>query len=121
MIILLVCEGATAPVASEPSGVRIVKFPGFVELPGPSHGSAARRDCGKCFDELDHWILPSRSPQRAETALASRANNLQQSWRFDWEPPKAVLRDVRTIDWILGRLRSSAQADPVAGRPVLGF
>jgi hypothetical protein len=32
------------------------------------------------------------------------ANNLQQSWRFDWEPPKAVLRDVRTIDWILGRL-----------------
>jgi crotonobetainyl-CoA:carnitine CoA-transferase CaiB-like acyl-CoA transferase len=30
------------------------------------------------------------------------ANNLQQSWRFDWEPPKAVLRDVRTIDWIWG-------------------
>jgi hypothetical protein len=30
------------------------------------------------------------------------ANNLQQSWRFDWEPPKAVLRDVWTIDWILG-------------------
>jgi hypothetical protein len=29
------------------------------------------------------------------------ANNLQQSWRFDWEPPKAVLRDVWTIDWIL--------------------
>jgi hypothetical protein len=51
----------------------------------------------------------------------AQANNLQQSWRFDWEPPKAVLRDVRTIDWILGRLRSSAQADPVAGRPVLGF
>ena len=31
-----------------------------------------------------------------------KANNLQQSWRFDWEPPKAVLRDVWTIDWILG-------------------
>jgi hypothetical protein len=30
------------------------------------------------------------------------ANNLQQSWRFDREPPKAVLRDVWTIDWILG-------------------
>jgi hypothetical protein len=30
------------------------------------------------------------------------ANNLQQSWRFDWEPPKAVLRDVWTIVWILG-------------------
>jgi sRNA-binding protein len=36
-------------------------------------------------------------------ALTRReANNLQQSWRFDWEPPKAVLRDVRTIDWIWG-------------------
>jgi hypothetical protein len=30
--------------------------------------------------------------------LQTRANNLQQSWRFDWEPPKAVLRDVWTID-----------------------
>jgi hypothetical protein len=49
------------------------------------------------------------------------ANNLQQSWRFDWEPPKAVLRDVRTIDWIFGRLRSLAQTDPVVDRPVLGF
>jgi hypothetical protein len=33
---------------------------------------------------------------------SSEANNLQQSWRFDREPPKAVLRDVWTIDWILG-------------------
>ena len=32
----------------------------------------------------------------------ARANNLQQSWRFDWEPPKAVLRDVWTKVWILG-------------------
>jgi hypothetical protein len=50
-----------------------------------------------------------------------KANNLQQSWRFDWESPKAVLRDVRIIVWTLGRLRSSAQADPVTGRPVLAF
>src|ERR1700756_640441 len=35
-------------------------------------------------------------------AICEAANNLQQSWRFDWGPPKAVLRDVRTIDWILG-------------------
>src|ERR1700758_1423066 len=62
-------------------------------------------------------FLPGSIPM-VTTAVA---NNLQQSWRFDWEPPKAVLRDVRTIDWILGWLRSSAQADPVAGRPVLGF
>src|SRR6476646_1015076 len=42
------------------------------------------------------------------TGERETANNLQQSWRFDWEPPKAVLRDVRTIDWIFGLLRSSA-------------
>jgi hypothetical protein len=30
------------------------------------------------------------------------ANNLQRSWRFDGEPPEAVLRDFGTIDWILG-------------------
>ncbi len=39
---------------------------------------------------------------RAGIARGVEANNLQQSWRFDWEPPKAVLRDVWTIDWILG-------------------
>jgi hypothetical protein len=39
------------------------------------------------LDKLDLWL---------------QANNLQQSWRFDREPPKAVLRDVWTIDWILG-------------------
>ena len=37
----------------------------------------------------------SRSP--AANALVSKANNLQQSGRFDWEPPKAVLRDVWTV------------------------
>jgi hypothetical protein len=58
-------------------------------------------------------------PMDASSALG--ANNLQQSWRFDWEPPKAVLRDVRTTDWILGRLKSSAQTAPIAGRPILGF
>jgi hypothetical protein len=41
-------------------------------------------------------ITASVSPQETQ------ANNLQQSWRFDWEPPKAVLRDFWTIDWILG-------------------
>jgi hypothetical protein len=34
--------------------------------------------------------------------VARPANNLQQSWRFDWEPLKAVLRDFGTSDWILG-------------------
>jgi hypothetical protein len=36
------------------------------------------------------------------TLFAILANNLQQSWRFDWGPPKAVLRDVWTIIWIVG-------------------
>jgi integrase/recombinase XerD len=63
------------------------------------------------------WLFPGRDPllplttrqfNRAvhaaadRAAIKKRANNLQQSWRFDWEPPKAVLRDVWTIDWILG-------------------
>ena len=56
---------------------------------------------------------PPRIDKTDETELPldklDEANNLQQSWRFDWEPPKAVLRDVRMIDWIFGRLRSSAQ------------
>ena len=47
------------------------------------------------------------SPDNVECATKeqkqkAQANNLQQSWRFDWEPPKAVLKDVWTIDWILG-------------------
>jgi len=76
-------------------------------------------------------LTPNRLDQREIAALIDGvarnkplpegANNLQQSWRFGWEPPKAVLRDFVTIDWILGRLRSSAQADPVLGRLVLGF
>ena len=49
------------------------------------------------------------------------ANNLQQSWRFDGEPPKAVLRDIRTMDRILGRLKPSAPVDPVAGQPTPDF
>src|SRR6185312_9216082 len=66
------------------------------------------------------WMISLEQAARSARGHAP-ANNLQQSWRFDWEPPKAVLRDFRTIDWILGQLRSSAQAAPVAGRPVLAF
>ena len=42
-----------------------------------------------------HFVLDLR-------AGAPLANNLQQSWRFDWEPPKAVLRDAGMINWIWG-------------------
>jgi hypothetical protein len=41
-----------------------------------------------------YYLAPTGSPEAAK--------NLQQSWRFDREPPKAVLRDFGTIDWILG-------------------
>lgn len=58
--------------------------------------------------------------QRQAATLRNVANNLQQSWRFDGEPPKAVLRDFRTIDWIWGRLRSSTPSGPAAGRPFPG-
>jgi len=46
------------------------------------------------------WM--QRFHEKLPQVFASKANNLQQSWRFDWEPPKAVLRDIWTIDWILG-------------------
>jgi hypothetical protein len=69
----------------------------------------------------EETVLFAQAQNNGQPSDGLKANNLQQSWRFDWEPPKAVLRDVRTIDWISGRLKSSAQADPVAGRLVLGF
>ena len=54
----------------------------------------------------DHRPLAQRGSQRRtlmrRMTREDEANNLQQSWRFDWEPPKAVLRDVWTIVWILG-------------------
>jgi hypothetical protein len=28
-------------------------------------------------------------------------NNPQQSWGFEWEPPKAVMKDSGTRDWTL--------------------
>jgi hypothetical protein len=47
-------------------------------------------------------LITTAAISRGELTIVGRANNLQQSWRFDWEPPKAVLWDVRTIIWILG-------------------
>jgi hypothetical protein len=52
------------------------------------------------------WQENGSSHWRIALDSKGTANNLQQSWRFDREPQKAVLRDVRTIDWILGRPRS---------------
>jgi len=35
--------------------------------------------------------------KKQTVVFPQKANNLQQSWRFDWEPPKAVLRNVMTM------------------------
>jgi hypothetical protein len=40
--------------------------------------------------------------------LSLQINNPQQSWGFEWEPPKAVMKDSGTRDWTLwgGKLQS---------------
>jgi hypothetical protein len=62
-------------------------------LPRHQHGVLGRHH---------HEIVDAFQCHQCLIGCDVAANNLQQSWRFDWEPPKAVLRDVWTIDWILG-------------------
>src|SRR5438105_3364185 len=66
-------------------------------------GSEGNRTAAKYQADRALFLLLLTAPYRLRACQSSTANNLQQSWRFDWEPPKAVLKDVRTIDWILGR------------------
>jgi len=33
--------------------------------------------------------------------IDKKINNPQQSWGFEWEPPKAVMKDSGTRDWTL--------------------
>jgi hypothetical protein len=56
----------------------------------------------KSFAHRNMSSSAGRTSSDAPLSGPRHANNLQQSWRFDWEPPKAVLRDVWTIVWILG-------------------
>jgi len=63
---------------------------------GGKISEAKARKAGPANDRKTTKTKPRIAP------AATQANNLQQSWRFDWEPPKAVLRDVWTIVWILG-------------------
>jgi DNA invertase Pin-like site-specific DNA recombinase len=37
----------------------------------------------------------------ADTTTPHGINNPQQSWGFEWEPPKAVMKDSGTRDWTL--------------------
>ena len=78
---------------------------------GTSHMAQANSSSGIVGYEIEHQlkgidqirrILLTTIPSLSNAGRNLSANNLQQSWRFDWEPPKAVLRDVWTIVWILG-------------------
>ena len=85
--------------------------------PVPSH--CCKRDLGTGLAPTGYKLMRRVSQKQKGSALdllnkrnrnfngkrgikKNVANNLQQSWRFDGEPPKAVLRDFGTIDWILG-------------------
>jgi hypothetical protein len=59
-------------------------------------------DCVGAAALSDSAAATGRSRYEVEHFFSFAANDLQQSWRFEWEPPKAVLRDHWTIDWILG-------------------
>jgi hypothetical protein len=39
--------------------------------------------------------------QRSTGNMTKEINNPQQSWGFEWEPPKAVMKDSGTRDWTL--------------------
>ena len=92
-----------------------------------SHRTVARNKSdqlltGLLFDDAGHRMIPTHATKAGiRYRYYASTPNLQQSWRFDWEPPKAVLRDVWTIDLDFGLLKSSAQTAPIADRPVLGF
>ena len=62
----------------------------------PPNPSARRPGpVGACSDaELADHIRQHIAASRLHGEGYRKANNLQQSWRFDWEPPKAVLRDL---------------------------
>jgi hypothetical protein len=62
----------------------------------------SERHAACCKSKGEFQKVPAFHHISSSALGSSEANNLQQSWRFDREPPKAVLRDVWTIDWILG-------------------
>jgi len=44
------------------------------------------------------WLMNRNIKQ----VINLKANNSQQSWEFEGEPPKVVIKDSVTKDWILG-------------------
>jgi hypothetical protein len=53
------------------------------------------------LQQVEHQlaVVENSKSWRITAPLRGIANNLQQSWRFDWEPPKAVLRFGRLLDF----------------------
>ena len=43
-----------------------------------------------------------------------KINNPQQSWGFEWEPPKAVMKDSGTRAWTLWGRQASVAACPLS-------
>ena len=79
-----------ADLAANASGVPpMVTITSTLRRTRSAASSGNRSNCPSAHLYSMLTFLPSTKP--------FSANNLQQSWRFDWEPPKAVLRDVWTI------------------------
>src|SRR5271169_7212068 len=75
--------------------------------------------------ELDAVLSRPRYGRRAGLAEDSDgtavANNPQQSWGFEGEPPEAVMKDSATRDGDFMRMRASTATDPTACPPSPDF
>jgi hypothetical protein len=56
-------------------------------------------------------------PSGPHVARASKANNPQQSWGFEGEPPEAVIKGFWDERWDFMRTRASVASDPPACSP----
>src|SRR5262249_9128240 len=69
---------------------------GFV-VADTNHEHRKKRASSSCSDKSPPALLRSRSKVVA-AAIAWSANNPQQSWGFEGEPPEAVIKDSGTRD-----------------------
>jgi hypothetical protein len=62
-----------------------------------AHGGFSRR-----YSDIDMALVTEAglSPQALDRVTQAQQNP-QQSWGFEWEPPKAVMNDSGTRDWTL--------------------
>jgi hypothetical protein len=68
----------------------------------PEPPSATARPIGGAVRPGTPPVSGAASPRRPTPAQQpGQINNPQQSWGFEWEPPKAVMKDSGTRDWTL--------------------